>query len=346
MRIGIVSATAGAGHALQAAVDSRPRREVVWTAVTASSGVEACVAVTPDLVILDLRLNGLDGVDATRQIMAASPCPILLVTHSLHLTAAAVYDAVGLGALDAVEIPWFDRSPSAACVAPLLAKIDTIARLTGRGSRARRAPGGTVDEHVAANETLVVIGASAGGPAAVSMVLAALPADLPAAVVIVQHVGEQFMPAMVQWLDQHAPGRVVLAPEGERPSRGRVSMAGAGGHLSLGADQRFVYTQEAQDAAYQPSVDVFFESVSRFWTGPVLGVLLTGMGRDGAAGLKALRDRGHHTIAQDQATCVVYGMPKAAAALDAAVEILPLAEIGARLLQKVQELSSASDARR
>lgn len=199
---------------------------------------------------------------------------------------------------------------------------------------------------MAAGETLVVIGASAGGPAAVAMVLAALPADLRAAVVIVQHVGEQFMPAMVQWLDQQSPGRVALAPDGERPSRGRVSMAGGGGHLRLDADQRFVYTQEAREVAYQPSVDVFFESVSRFWTGPVIGVLLTGMGRDGAAGLKALRDRGHHTIAQDQASCVVYGMPKAAAALDAAVEILPLADIGARLLQKIQEFSSAAVVRR
>lgn len=342
MRIAIVSATANAGHALQAAVTGCSQCEVAWTASTAAAAVDACAALTPDLVILDLRLNGIDGVDATRRIMTTSPCPILLVTHSFNLSAAAVYEAVGLGALDAVEMPWSDRPPDAASVAPLLAKIETIARLTGRRSRAHRSQAGRRDEHVEAAETLVVIGASAGGPAAVAMVLAALPADLPAAVVIVQHVGEQFMPAMVQWLDQQSSGRVVLAPEGERPSRGRVSMAGAGGHLSLGADQRFVYTQEMPDLAYQPSVDVFFESVSRFWTGPVIGVLLTGMGRDGAAGLKALRDRGHHTIAQDQATCVVYGMPKAAAALDAAAEILPLTEIGARLLQKIQEFSGAS----
>ena len=114
---------------------------------------------------------------------------------------------------------------------------------------------------------------------------------------------------------------------------GAVLVAGTSGHLALKAAHRLGYTPLPRHYPYRPSIDVFFQSVSRLWDGDVVGVLLTGMGRDGATGLKALRDRGHHTIAQDEATSAVYGMPKAAAALNAAVETLPIERIAARLIK-------------
>jgi chemotaxis response regulator CheB len=178
---------------------------------------------------------------------------------------------------------------------------------------------------------LVVIGASAGGPAALAVLLKGLPARFPAAIVIVQHVDERFVDGLAAWLGEQSSMAVRLAREGDRPEIGAALVAGHGGHLTMRSDGRLGYAAEPRNHAFCPSIDVFFQSVCERWPGRAVGVLLTGMGADGALGLKALRLKGLHTIAQDQATSAVYGMPKAAAAAQAAVDILPLNRIAARL---------------
>jgi chemotaxis response regulator CheB len=162
-----------------------------------------------------------------------------------------------------------------------------------------------------------------------------LPKDFPAAIVIVQHVDEQFAAGMATWLDQSTPLSVRLAIEGDRPAVGEVLLAATSDHLTLKTADRVGYTSDPIDYAYRPSVDVFFRSAARLWRGEIVGVLLTGMGRDGALGLKALRDGGHYTIAQDEATSAVYGMPKAAATINAAVDILPAGRIASKLMEVV-----------
>jgi two-component system response regulator WspF len=179
---------------------------------------------------------------------------------------------------------------------------------------------------------LVAIGASAGGPAALAKVLSDLPKDFPAAIVIIQHVDAQFSAGMADWLSHKSCLPVRVAKEGERPTIGSVLLAGTSDHLTLTAAGRLAYTPEPRDYVYRPSVDVFFHSVCQFWPFEAVGVLLTGMGRDGAMGLKALRDKGCHTIAQDKESSAVYGMPKFAAALKAAVEILAVEQIAPALV--------------
>ena len=159
---------------------------------------------------------------------------------------------------------------------------------------------------------------------ALTEVLGALPKNFPAAVIIVQHVDSQFAQGLADWLNEQSNLPVRVAREGERPVKGTVLVAGKNGSPVFLNGDTVGYTPNPVDYVYRPSVDVFFESVLKHWRGETVGVLLTGMGRDGAQGLKMLREAGHHTIAQDSASCMVYGMPKAAAALDAAVEILPL----------------------
>lgn len=183
---------------------------------------------------------------------------------------------------------------------------------------------------------LVGIGASAGGPAALATVLGGLPQDFPAAVVVIQHVDEHMALGMAEWLGLHSALPVRVAAEGDRPIPGSVLLAATNDHLVLKTADRLGYSPEPRDYVYRPSVDAFFQSVCRLWRGDVVGVLLTGMGRDGALGLKALRDQGRHTIAQDQESSAVYGMPKAAAKLDAAVDILPVARIASRLVNLVR----------
>ena len=182
---------------------------------------------------------------------------------------------------------------------------------------------------------LVAIGTSAGGPGALAKILGGLVPPFPAAIVIVQHGDEKLAAGMAEWLALHSGLPIRLAAEGERPEAGTVLIAGTSEHLFMRPGARLGYTPDPRAAIHRPSVDVLFESISRVWRGDAIGVLLTGMGRDGAVGLKALRDAGHHTIAQDQATSAVYGMPKAAAALQAAVDILPLEGIAARLMRLV-----------
>ncbi len=335
MRIGIVNDVRMAAEALRRALALAPEHEVAWIATDGAAAVSACARDTPDLILMDLIMPGMDGVEATRRIMAATPCPILIVTVSVDENAGKVFEAMGFGALDAVDTPALGSSDIGAGAGPLLAKIASIARLTrgatkpeGRIVRAR-------DGHPS-RRSLVAVGASAGGPAALAALLGNLPADFPAAIVIVQHVDRRFAAGMAEWLAQQSSIPVRLASEGERPTPGTALIAGTDDHLVLLAGEHLGYVAEPVDAVYRPSIDVFFDSVVRRWSGHAVGVLLTGMGADGAAGLKALRGKRHHTIAQDKATSAVYGMPKVAATIGAAVEVLPLPDIPPRLVQLLQ----------
>ncbi len=331
MKIGIVNDMPMAAEALRRIVALAPEHRVVWLAKGGAEAIELCARTKPDLVLMDLIMPGMGGVEATRRIMASTPCTILIVTVSVETHASGVFEAMGYGALDAVDTPALGSGDLLAGAAPLLAKIATIGRLVGSGIGPRsgvnplRAP-------PTSRQALVAIGASAGGPAALSIVLGALPQNFPAAIVIVQHVDERFVAGMAEWLGQHSTLPVRLAKEGDHPLPGTVLLAGTGDHLVLVAADRLGYTPEPRDYVYRPSVDVFFESASRLWPGEAIGVLLTGMGADGALGLKALRTRGHYTIAQDEASSAVYGMPKAAAAANAAVDILALKSIAPKLV--------------
>ena len=182
---------------------------------------------------------------------------------------------------------------------------------------------------------LIAIGASAGGPAALAEVLGGLPKDFGAAVVVVQHVDQRMAQGMAEWLGGQSSLPVRVAGEGDRPSAGIVLLAATNDHLILKTADRLGYSPDPVSCVYRPSVDAFFQSVGERWRGEVVGVLLTGMGRDGAQGLKLLRNQGRHTIAQDEHTSAVYGMPKAAAKLDAAVDVLPLTRIAPRLVTLV-----------
>lgn len=330
MKIGIVNDLPMAVEALRRAVISKPEHQVIWIARDGAEAVAMCAKATPDVILMDLVMPGMDGVEATRRIMAKTPCAILVVTFSVGANSVRVFDAMAQGALDAVNTPVLvGNLPDS--VAPLLAKIDTVRKLIGEKNIPFDKDRGCSSPLVR-HKWLIAIGASAGGPAALATVLSGLPENFPAAIVVIQHVDQQFAAGMAEWLAGHSTLPVRVAKEGDCPQSGIVLLAATNDHLVLKAADRLGYTAEPKDYIYRPSVDVFFESVNLRWPGEVVGVLLTGMGRDGALGLKALRTAGHYTIAQDQASSAVYGMPKAAAAVAAAVDILPLEKIAANLI--------------
>ncbi len=334
MRIAIVNDVAMAVEAMTRVLAQAPEHQLAWIAHDGAEAIAQCARDTPDLILMDIVMPGTDGVKATREIMAHSPCAILLVTATIEARVAKVFEALGAGALDAVKTPILGAAGGAAA---LLAKIATLRRLIEADTRRAGKPAPPAAPAVpptALRETnLVVIGSSAGGPAALATLLGGLPNDFPAAIVLVQHVDEQFTPLMANWLNNQSAIPVRVAREGAHPEPGTALIAGTNDHLVFVNPQTLAYTAEPRAYSYRPSVDVFFHSVVKHWKGNVAGVLLTGMGRDGAKGLKALRDAGVLTIAQDRATSVVYGMPKAAAELGAACEILPVEKIAPRLIR-------------
>lgn len=332
MKIAIVNDMALAVEALRRALTQTPHT-VLWTAATGSEAVAKCARHRPDLILMDLIMPGMDGVEATRQIMTATPCAILIVTVSVKSNTPLVFEAMGHGAIDAVDLPAHVEANGkadgkAASNSKLLAKIAMIGRLIGgQPDTLPRLRGHAVPSGV----TLIAIGASAGGPQAVARVLAGLPAGFGGSIMVIQHIDDQFVQGMADWLAHFTAAPVRVAQAGEHPQAGVVLLSRAHEHLVVNEGGRLGYTPSADERSYCPSVDVFFESVNNHWPGSAIGVLLTGMGSDGAAGLKALREGGHHTIAQDRASSVVYGMPKAAAGLDAAVDVLPLEQIAGKL---------------
>jgi two-component system response regulator WspF len=214
----------------------------------------------------------------------------------------------------------------------LVEKIGVIAKLVGATGESRKPVRPAAGS---APPRLLVIGASTGGPRTLATVLAPLPRSLKAAVVVVQHIDAQFAPGLVSWLDGQVALPVRAAEAGRAPQAGTVSVAVSNDHLVIQADGRFAYVPEPLEEPYRPSVDVFYRSLIKHWREPGVAVLLTGMGRDGGKGMLELRRAGWHTIAQDEASCAVYGMPKAAVELGGAIEVLPPEAIARSLGQRL-----------
>jgi len=319
MRIGIVNDMRAACEALRRVVDSLPDHEVAWTA---GDGVEAIAMARrdrPDLILMDLLMPHMDGAQATRQIMATAPCAILVVTATVSGNISLVYDAMGYGALDAVDTPMLGPSGEVSGAGALIEKINTIAKIVGATADARRP---ARSRPAAAPPRLLVIGASTGGPKAVSDLLTPLPRDWDVAVIVVQHVDVAFAAGLAKWLGDRTGRQVRVAEHGQQPLAGDVLLAGTNDHLVLTRSSALEYRPEPREIFFRPSVDVFFESVAEHWPHTGTAVLLTGMGRDGARGLLKLRTRGWHTIAQSEESCVVFSMPRAAIEAGAACEVL------------------------
>jgi two-component system response regulator WspF len=336
MRIGIANDMALAREALRRVVLSSPANEVAWMARDGAEAVELARIDSPDLILMDLFMPGTDGVEATRRIMGESPCAILVVTATITGHLSKVYQAMGYGALDAIDTPTLGPRGDISGASMLLHKIEIIEKLLQKpgekpgdkplrgASSGWESPSSHVEKSL---DPLVVIGASTGGPQALVEILSRLPTKLVAGVVIVQHVDAAFAPGLGQWLSEQAGRPVRLATDGWQPAAGEVLLSGTDDHLILGEDYRLHYSVEPRESSYRPSVDVFFESAARNWSRPGVAVLLTGMLRDGAAGLLALRQCGWRTIAQDESSSVVWGMPKAAVEIGAAEEVVSLLQI-------------------
>jgi two-component system chemotaxis response regulator CheB len=319
------------------ALSTDPDIEVVGEAVDGKQAIEKCLGLRPDVITLDMVLPELTGLAATEYIMAHCPTPILIVSASTNRGELfKTYDALAAGAVDVLEKPrgdepdseWDSRFLTALkivshikVITHVRARLGFLARTgTSRPVRAAR-PSRTLQ--------IVALGASTGGPAALVEVLRPLPVGFRHPIVVVLHIDEAFGSAFAEWLDAQTHLRVATPQDGEPVASfaGRVAIAPPGRHLVI-RGERFQLTSDPPRNWSRPSVDVLFESLAAGYGASVAACLLTGMGRDGAAGLLAIRRAGGLTIAQDEASSVVYGMPGEAVAISAAELVLPLGEIG------------------
>jgi two-component system chemotaxis response regulator CheB len=319
---------------------ANPHFEVVAEAEDGRRAIELCTKLKPDVVTMDMMLPVMSGLAATEYIMAYCPTPILIVSSSTNRGELfKTYEALAAGAVDVLEKPLGDEpdgSWEARLVAAvmLVSRIKVITHLRARlrmiGQPHQTEPPAEAQVSLQKRYGVVAIGASTGGPAAILQILRALPHPLSITVLVVLHINEPFGTALAEWLDGQTSNTARCAQEGDslNACAGQVILAPPNRHLVI-RENRLHLTLDAERYSCRPSVDVLFESVARELGPAACACLLTGMGRDGAAGLREIRRAGGLTIAQDEATSVVYGMPKEAVLLDAAERILPIDEIAA-----------------
>ncbi|THB70600.1 MAG: chemotaxis response regulator protein-glutamate methylesterase [Desulfovibrio sp.] len=319
MRVAIVNDLAMAVEVLKRVLQSGKDLELAWVAKDGKEAVDKCVQDTPDLILMDLIMPVMDGVESTRLIMDKAPCPILVVTATVEGNAGMVFEAMGYGALDAVCTPVMGTAGDVSGGQELLDKMETIAMLIGKSN----GEASTMEP-----PPLIAVGCSTGGPKALADIFACFDADFPGAIVVVQHVDKRFADGLAQWLDGQTKLKVAVAAEGDTPRAGTALVAASNDHLIMTPKLTLTYTSDPEDTPYRPSVDIFFKSVAAVWKGDCIAALLTGMGRDGAEGLLELKQLGCPTVCQDEETSVVFGMPKAAVELGAAEKVLPIDAIG------------------
>ncbi len=327
-------------------VNATPDMRVVGEAGTGKQAVKLTHKLRPRVIVMDLVMPEMDGLEATREIMHALPTPIVVVSASLtSFETDIAFQAVSAGALMMLHKPAGPHDPDhPAQVAELLSAARAMAGVhvihhpkPGNGSNGAGPLTAPVEVQAVLPgpimpPKIVAIAASTGGPGALGEIVEKLPADFPLPVVVVQHIAPDFVGSLVEWLSSRTSLKVAVSKPHHQPLPGTVYVAPGGAHLRLTASLRFELTENPSSVPHRPSCDVLLESVARSYGPQAIGIVLTGMGEDGARGLRAMHDVGAFTIAQDEASSVVFGMPREAVARGGARCVLPLSEIPAVLV--------------
>jgi len=339
IRVLVVEDSAAARELIAHILGSDAEIDVLGTASDGEQALAAVRQLKPDVITMDVHMPKMNGFEATRRIMEDRPTPIVIVSGAADVGGTATaFRAVEAGALAVLEKPAGAGHPDHRRTAEAL--VQTV-RLMSEVKVVRRWPRSAPQDDLISPEpqpvsppgaaVLIAVGASTGGPPVVQTVLSELPCGFPAAVLLVQHIAAGFTAGFAEWLDRSSSLSVRLPVDGERILPGHAYVAPEGFHMKVGGSGTICLSNEEPENGLRPSISVLFRSVAQTYGHKAVGVLLTGMGKDGALGLKSMKERGAVTIAQDKETSVIHGMPGEAIRVGAARYILPAGKIAAAL---------------
>jgi two-component system chemotaxis response regulator CheB len=337
IRLLIVEDSRTVQQALVEIFNSDPDIQVVGTANDGDEAVNAVMTLKPDVVTMDVNMPGLDGFGATRAIMASCPVPIVIVTGKMDpKESATLFQVMKAGALMVIAKPAAPGHPDHEDSVrelirgvKLMSEIKVVRRVFPKDvtEAVFHPPLQVTPVGPATRIGIVAIGASTGGPPLLQLILSSLPADFSVPVVIVQHMAKGFTENFVNWLNESSRLQVELATSGMQMFPGHAYVAPDGYQTRVGPDNRLILVEGELENGQRPSVSVLFRSIASIYGSQAVGVLLTGMGKDGAAELKTLREKGGVTIAQNRESSIVFGMPGEAIRINAADYILAPEEI-------------------
>lgn len=346
IKVLIVDDSAVVRKILARELETKPGITVVGTAPDPYIAREKIVQLNPDVLSLDIEMPRMDGITFLRKLMAARPMPVIVLSSLGEAGGPVALDALEAGAMEVVCKPGASYTVKETCN-QMAELIFSVAKGQGTGMRTpqpRKVPAGirprTSTAMVRTTQKILAIGASTGGVQSLTKVFSTMPATSPG-IVVVQHMPPRFTSMFAERLNQAVPMRVKEAAHGDRVVDGQILIAPGGKHMTLnrsGAVYNVNLNEGPPVCLQRPSVDVLFQSVAKYAGSNAIGALLTGMGADGAQGLREMRDVGCKTIAQDEASCIVFGMPKEAIKLDAAEFIMPLDQIAGKLLNLASTL--------
>ncbi len=307
--------------------------EVAGEASNGLEAVEKARSLHPDIITMDIEMPIMDGLQAIEQIMATSAVPILVVTS--RGDAETAYAAISHGALDLMLKPELNIETAREFVAKLklMSKVRVISHISGR--LPRRHPTGPETLAFSGNfsDKIVAIASSTGGPGALSIILSHLPEKFPAPIVIAQHISDGFVSGMVSWLRTLSRVELKMAVQGEHLKPGTAYLCPSENHMKIDRSKKIIFVERHADDIYRPSCDILLSSVADAFGRKAIGVILTGMGNDGVAGITKIREAGGWTIAQDENTSVVFGMPKLAIENGGIDTVLPLDAISGEIVK-------------
>ncbi len=340
--------------ALSTILSQDPQIEVIGTAPDGRFALKKLEQIRPDVVTLDVEMPGMDGITTLKEIMGNNPIPVLMVSSLTQDGAAVTMEALGLGAVDFVAKPSGQISLDIDTLsAPIISKVKAAARADVKKLARRTARAAAVAEPTPTPASkqepvaegpprlvgpvirMVAIGVSTGGPQTLMSIFPKIPADLGASVMVVQHMPEGFTHTFAERLDQISSISVKEAEDGDRLRNGCAFLAPGGSHMTVTKGQSMRIGKEPYDTLHKPSVDVMMESVITAFGSNAVGVLLTGMGKDGAASMAKLRQMGAHTIAESEETAIVYGMPREAAERGGAEFVLPADRVAEKVIELI-----------
>lgn len=312
--------------------------KVIGTAANGEEAVEAARKLNPDVIAMDIHMPKMDGFEATRRIMETQPRPIVIVTGSLMAKeVSTAMQAIEAGALAVVKKPkGFGHPGHEKSAAEFVQTVKLMAevKVVKRWARIRPQPAAEAEPQLQEIK-IVAIGTSTGGPPVLQTILSRLPKDFPVPVLIVQHMAAGFIEGFAEWLSQSSPMPVHVATHGEYILPGHVYVAPDEVQMKVERNGRIYLTKDGQENGLRPSISYLFRSVAEVFGQNAIGVLLTGMGKDGAEELKLMKDKGAVTIVQDNESSVVHGIPGEAIKLDAAQHVLPPEKIASALVSLV-----------